>query len=233
MPAASAWKSRIGEILEEIRVSQKTEFRRSDVEALLKVAASRAKRLLLLAGAEPVEQRKAAPLVIDRDHLVLFLEANWTPRARGEWERRKRLAARLNLEEHDRKLRRIEWDVPTQDARRLLSKARWKWSELPPTIKLERGRLTVECRSAVDLFQQLTILTHVVADNFDEAQEVLTGEAVYRGPEQKRFGFERSGDHAVLRDRSQIGSTEGCRGANDPFDLSSQPRGAGCSGEPA
>ncbi|HZP02630.1 MAG TPA: hypothetical protein VFD30_20435 [Terriglobia bacterium] len=172
MPVNSLWKSRIPEILEEIQRSGKPTFTRSDIEKLLNVASSRAKSIMSAAGAK-TQARVAATL--DATSFGLYLDSQCTAKVKAEWERRKKLAARMVQEDHEKKLQGITWKESPEKFERRMSRAKWRWDELHPATRIEKGHLTVEFVSMIDLFSQLMTLCHVIADNEKEAGELFEG----------------------------------------------------------
>jgi hypothetical protein len=83
-----------------------------------------------------------------------------------QWEtaRRRRIAEDLTMAHREWRAQRVVLTPPAPST-----------PDLPPTVRLQPGRLDIEFHGTVDLLTQLLHLTQMISDDFDRFSTLLDG----------------------------------------------------------
>jgi len=164
MPAKAQWLLRIPEILAELAALDVPVVDRAVCERLFGVRRRRAIDVIRGFGG----YQAGRTFLIDRARLMARLEqVRDSPEFKLEWQRKERLAERLEAMRRLQAGARIAIPVPVE----VLSQ---RLPDLPPGIGLAPGELRVQFETAEELLSKLFALAQAIANDY-EAFEKRTG----------------------------------------------------------
>jgi hypothetical protein len=164
MPSQPSWIQSVPEILEALEAPGAPPFLdRASVEKLFGVRRRQAIHLLGRVGGFQVGKT----FVTSREAVIRFLrEPARLGAARGERSRVERVGNALADARGDLHRRRIA--IPARPDNAIVSLA-----GLPPGIRLESGRLTVEFGTPVELLEKLFALSQALTNDFETVERLL------------------------------------------------------------
>jgi hypothetical protein len=166
MNAYPSWIHRIPEMIEALALADQERIDRQAAESLFDLRATAAKALLRRLGAELCGHA----LVISRSRLMARLrEALEHPDWKWEAERRHRIRHRVEATRPGSSRRSV---VPVSgELRKALDQI--CISELPATIEVLPGTVTIRCRNMAHLLEQLVQLAKAIDNDYDTLQRLI------------------------------------------------------------
>jgi hypothetical protein len=158
VPAKPAWYSRINDIIRDLEALPRPFIDRATVEFLFGVGRRRAQQIL----APSITDRVGANGLADRDALIAHLR-RLAEGADGYYERRRRrkLAGILN------QLRSQRIERPQLLVEAPVQLVNQDFENLPPGVRLEAGRITVEFEQPREALEKLLALAMAIGNDFE------------------------------------------------------------------
>ena len=158
MPAKPAWFGKIENVIRELEALPRPFVDRSTIEFLLGVGRRRAQQIM----APAVTERVGSSGLADRDALIARLRRL----AQGddgyyEIERRRKIARVLD------RLRQERIEQPQLLVEAPVSAVQQEFDYLPPGIRLEPGRVTVEFTEPREALEKFLALAMAISNDFD------------------------------------------------------------------
>jgi hypothetical protein len=158
VPAKPTWYRKLPYIIEELRKHPLPYVDRATVEFLLGVSRRRAQQIM----APCVTWRVGANGVADRDALINRLEQIAAgEEAFYEEQRRRKVASIID------KLRRQRIEHPRLIVEAPTAVVNQQFENLPPGVRLEPGRVTVEFEEPQQALEKLLALAMAISNDFD------------------------------------------------------------------
>ncbi len=162
MPAKPAWYDKLDSIIEQLRSSPRAFIDRAAVEFLLGVGRRRAQQIL----APCITDRVGANGVASPDVLISHLRRLAEGEERYyEVRRRRRVAVTLD------RLRRDRLDNPRVLVEAPARIVRQEFENLPPGVRLEPGRITVEFGEPREALEKLLALAMAIGNDFHRFEQ--------------------------------------------------------------
>ena len=162
MARPSQWIQHLDRALEELKALTASTVDRAAIEKLFHVSSRQALRILDRFPAYAV----GTSLLIDRTDLVRKLEAlRENPVVQFERQRKERVEAELARARRKLLARRIE--IPTNP-----DVWQREFVDLPPSVRIEQGRLEITFEDTRDLLRQLFELSQAVANDYASFQRL-------------------------------------------------------------
>ena len=162
MPSHPTWINKLADIRRAVRELPRPWVDRATVQTLLGVGRRRAQQILAPCVSEHVGPNGLA----ERDRFLRRLEEIAAgDEAQEEVERRQRVAHTIGQLRQER-LQRPQLPVPAP-----VSIVNQEWSSLPPGVRLEPGRLTVEFAEPPEALEKLLALAMAISNDFEEFEQ--------------------------------------------------------------
>lgn len=158
MPKPISWSYRLHEIRERVARSRVQSWSRRDIENLFEVKRAAAQGLMKTVGGVQVI---GGTHFVDRDALLAFLERSIASDNLSETVQQQKLEAGPAP-----RPRRVVFSLPPE-LRTVMA------ADLPETIRLEPGRLTVEGADGLAIIEQLYLLAQALQNDLDSVQQQL------------------------------------------------------------
>jgi hypothetical protein len=163
MPRQAEWLQQVPAALKALEHLTAPVIDRATLEKLLRIHRRAAIRLMHRFGG----YQAGKTFLVDREALVRHLEQIAAGDSyRFETRRRERLVSHLTEVRRDLAQRRITIQAAPDVMHRELG-------ELPPTIRLAPGQLTITCIDAQDLLRQLMELAQAIANDFEKFERQI------------------------------------------------------------
>ena len=163
MPAKPVWYSKINNIVEELRALPRPFVDRATVQFLLGIGRRRAQQIMVPCIIDRVGTNGLA----DRDRLITHLRRL----AEGddgcyEVQRRRKVAEVLG------QLRKERLEQPRLLVEAPVRVVNQEFEDLPPGVRLEPGRITVEFEKPQEGLENLLALAMAISNDFDRFERV-------------------------------------------------------------
>lgn len=166
MPRKAGWLKRIPDIIRELKALPSPRIDLQTMAASFKVTRRQALNLAHQLGLPPAEKLYRHSYIVERDALIAAISTRKLHRAAAaEKLRVTGLAERLAEVRRDFVARRVPVKLAEVRERTL--------AELPPTIRLERGRLIMRFQDSQDFLQQIYTLARVAGHDFEALMLLL------------------------------------------------------------
>ena len=166
MPRKAGWIKRIPDIIRELRALPSPHIDLAVIAKSFGVTRRQALNLAHQLGLPPAQKRYRRAYIIERADLIAALSTKKLHRAAAaEKLRTSGLAERLAEIRRDFVARRVPVKLAEVRERTL--------AELPPTIRLERGRLQMTFKDSQDFLQQIYTLARVAGHDFEALMLLL------------------------------------------------------------
>jgi hypothetical protein len=164
VPAKPAWYRNLPYIIEEMRRLPRPYVDRATVEFLLGVSRRRAQQIM----APCITERVGASGLADRDALIRRLEQIAAgEEAFYEVQRRRKVAGLIDA------LRRERVERPPLLVEAPTAVVNQDFDDLPPGVRLESGRITVEFEKPQQALEKLLALAMAISNDFDRFERVV------------------------------------------------------------
>ena len=158
MPAKPSWYGKLESVIEDLRASPRSFVDRATVEFLLGVGRRRAQQIM--AGC--ITDHVGANGLADREKLIERLQGLAESEARYyEVRRRDKVAEVLG------RLRQQRLERPQLFVEAPAAVVHQGLEDLPPSVRVEPGRVTVEFEEPHELLEKLLALAMAISNDFD------------------------------------------------------------------
>lgn len=172
MPPKPRWLKKVAQIRATAEAAPVGYFDRAAVESLFSLRARQAQKLM----ARLPTHLLGNGFVVPREAMVAFLRATEHGQVyRAEQLRLAHVRDAVEEVKRDIAARKVRWSVSPAPPRAV--------ADLPDTVRLAPGELTISCSGAEDLLRQLFLLSKAVARDFDRFEAVVRRDPVIASPE--------------------------------------------------